>query len=62
MYKAPDYLNGYRHKKSLQKLNVFYWSSRLINTIFVNIQSLYPKLDTIIHHMQIGNIDMAFIT
>ena len=28
----------------------------------VNIQPLYPKLDTIMHHMQVRDIDMAFIT
>ena len=28
----------------------------------VNIQSLKPKLDMLIHHMQLNNIDMCFVT
>ena len=28
----------------------------------VNIQSLKPKLDILIHHMQLNNIDMCFVT
>ena len=30
--------------------------------VLVNIQSLKPKLDMLIHHMQINNIDMGFVT
>ena len=30
--------------------------------VLVNIQSLKPNLDMLIHHMQINNIDMRFVT
>ena len=30
--------------------------------VLVNIQSLKPKLDMLIHHMQINSIDMGFVT
>ena len=30
--------------------------------VLVNIQSLEPKLDMLIHHMQLNNIDMCFVT
>ena len=53
---------GNRHLKSLPKHAVFNWNLRSIFAILVNIQSLYPKLDTIMHDMQIENSDMAFIT
>ena len=33
-----------------------------LNTALVNIQSLKPKLDMLIHHMQVSNIDMVFVT
>ena len=28
----------------------------------VNIQSLKPKLDMLIHHMQVSNMDMVYVT
>ena len=33
-----------------------------LNMALVNIQSLKPKLDMLIHHMQVINIDMVFVT
>ena len=30
--------------------------------VLVNIQSLKSKLDILIHHMQVNNIDMGFVT
>ena len=33
-----------------------------LNMALVNIQSLKPKLDMLIHHMQISNMDMVFVT
>ena len=33
-----------------------------LNMALVNIQSLKPKLDILIHHMQVNNIDMVFVT
>ena len=33
-----------------------------LNMALVNIQSLKPKLDMLIHHMQLSNIDMVFVT
>ena len=30
--------------------------------VLVNIQSLKPKLDMLIHYMQVNNIDMGFVT
>ena len=40
------------------KLNII-----LVNImILVNIQSLKPKLDILVHHMQVNNIDMGFVT
>ena len=53
---------GNKYLKSLPKCTVFNWNSRSVIAILVNIQSVYLKLDTIIHHMQIENINMAFVT
>ena len=33
-----------------------------LNMVLVNIQSLKPKLDMLIHHMQVNNINMRFVT
>ena len=33
-----------------------------LNMALVNIQSLKPKLDMVIHHMQVSNMDMVFVT
>ena len=33
-----------------------------VNMALVNIQSLKPKLDMLIHHMQVNNMDMVFVT
>ena len=33
-----------------------------LNMALVNIQSLKPKLDMLIHHMQVGNINVVFVT
>ena len=33
-----------------------------LNMALVNIQSLKPKLDMLIHHMQVSNIDIVFVT
>ena len=33
-----------------------------LNMALVNIQSLKPKLDMLIHHMQVSNTDMVFVT
>ena len=33
-----------------------------LNMALVNIQSLKPKLDMLIHHMQVSNMDMVFVT
>ena len=58
MYKVPDVThwiadisNHYQHIMCLTG----------INAILVNIQFLYPKLDTIIYDMHIENIGMTFI-
>ena len=53
---------GNRQLKSPPKHTVLNLNSRPVIAILVNIQSPYPKLDTIIYHMEIENIDMAFIT
>ena len=37
-------------------------NSSKLNMALVNIQSLKPKLDILIHHMQVSNIDMVFVT
>ena len=34
----------------------------MLNMALVNIQSLKPKLDMLIHHMQLNNMDMCFVT
>ena len=36
--------------------------SSKLNMALVNIQSLKPKLDMLIHHMQVSNTDMVFVT
>ena len=33
-----------------------------LNMALVDIQSLKPKLDMLIHHMQVSNMDMVFVT
>ena len=33
-----------------------------LNMALVNIQPLKPKLDMLIHHMQVSNIDMVSVT
>ena len=33
-----------------------------LNMVLVNIQSVKPKLDMLIHHMQVSNIDIVFVT
>ena len=33
-----------------------------LNMALVNIQSLKPKLDMLIHHMQVSNMDVIFVT
>ena len=33
-----------------------------LNMALVNIQSLKPKLDMLIHHMQVSNMDIVFVT
>ena len=33
-----------------------------LNMALVNIQSLKPKLDMLIHHMQVSHIDIVFVT
>ena len=38
------------------------WNTTKLNVALVNIQSLKPKLDMLIHHMQLNNIDMCFVT
>ena len=35
---------------------------RKLNMALLNIQSLKPKLDMLIHHMQVSNMDMVFVT
>ena len=33
-----------------------------LNMALVNIQSLKPKLEMLIHNMQVSNMDMVFVT
>ena len=33
-----------------------------LNMALTNIQSIKPKLDMLIHHMQLNNLDICFIT
>ena len=37
-------------------------NSTKLNMALTNIQSLKPKLDMLIHHMQLNNLDICFIT
>ena len=38
------------------------WNSTKLNMALTNIQSLKPKLDMLIHHMQLNNLDICLIT
>ena len=38
------------------------WNSKKLNMALINIQLLIPKLNMLIHHMQLNNLDICFIT
>ena len=48
--------------KPLNRLDKTSWNSTNLNMALINIQSLKPKLDMLIHHMQLYNLDICFIT
>ena len=45
-----------------EKSDKNYKNPSKLNMALVNIQSLKPKLDMLIQHMQVNNIDMVFVT
>ena len=56
--------NNRIHHNLLQPLNrsdKTFWNLTKLNMVLVNIESLKPKLDMLIHHMQLNNIDMCFV-
>ena len=45
----------------LNRCDKTFWNSTKLNMALVNMQSLKPKLDMLIHHMQLNNINMCFV-
>ena len=58
-----DQNRGIHHNllRPMEQSGNFKKSSKL-NMALVNIQYLKPKLDMLIHHMQVSNMDMVFVT
>ena len=56
--------NGIHHNllQPLNRSDKTFWSLTKLNMALVNIQSFKPKLDMLIHHMQLNNTDMCFVT
>ena len=53
------------HYNLLRPLNTSdktFWNLIKLNMVLVNMQSLKPKLDRLIHHMQLNNINICFVT
>ena len=48
--------------KPLPKHNITYWKGNNTKFLLTNIQSLIYKLDIFLHHMELANIDVGFIT
>ena len=48
--------------RPLNRSNRTSWNLTKLNMTLANIQSLKPKLDMLIHHMQLNNLDICFIT
>ena len=62
-HRTQDQNKGIHHNllRPLEQSDKFKNPSKL-NMALVNIQSLKPKLDMLIHHMQVSNMDMVFVT
>ena len=48
--------------KPLNRSDKTSWNSTKLNMALINIQSLKPKLDMLIHHTLLYNLDICFIT
>ena len=59
-----DYNIGIHHNLlwPLERSNKTFRNPIKLNMVLVNIQSLKPKLDMLIHHMQLNKIHMGFVT
>ena len=59
-----DNNNGIHHNLlwPLNRSDKTFWNLIKLNMVLVNIQPLKPKLDMLIHHMQLNNIDMGFVS
>ena len=59
-----DYNTGIHHNllRPLERCDKTFRNLIKLNMALVNIQSLKPKLDMLIHHMQLNKIDMGFVT
>ena len=59
-----DYNIGIPHNllRPLERSDKTFRNLIKLNMVLVNIQSLKPKLDVLIHHMQINNKDIGFVT
>ena len=55
--------NGIHHHllQPIEKSDMTFGNSAELNMALVNIQSPKPKLDMLIHHIQLNNIDMCFV-
>ena len=59
-----DYNIGIHHNllQPLERSDKTFKNLIKLNMVLVNIQSPKPKVDMLIHHMQINSIDMGFVT
>ena len=48
--------------RPLKRSNKTSWNLTKLNMALTKIQSIKPKLDMLIHHMQLNNLDICFIT
>ena len=55
--------NGIHHNVlwSLNRSDKTFWNLAKLKMALVTMQSLKPKLDILIHHTQLNNIDMCFV-
>ena len=59
-----DYNIGIHHNllRPIERSDKTFRNPIKLNMALVNLQSLKPKLDMLIHHMQVSSMDMVFVT
>ena len=48
--------------QTLPKCNITKWNHTPIRMLLINIQSIKSKIDTLLHHINLNDIDICFIT